>query len=91
MKEMQENGFEEIKVNIVDAKLSTSYQEVAKANAKALLEELNLTGDEYAQMVAQQSEMVSELQANNERLEENLRLARLELKKIQDHYSEVKT
>ncbi len=91
MKEMQENGFEEIKVNIVDAKLSTSYQEVAKANAKALLEELNLTGDEYAQMVAQQSEIVSELQEKNERLEEDLRLARLELKKLQDHYSEVKT
>ena len=89
MKEMQENGFEEIKVNIVDAKLSSSYQEVAKANAKALLEELNLTGDEYAQMVAQQSEILTDLQEKNERLEEDLRLARLELKKVQEQCKEV--
>ena len=89
MKEMQENGFEEIKVNIVDAKLSTSYQEVAKANAKALLEELNLTSDEYAQMVAQQSEIVSELQKENEQLKEEARVAKLELKVMKDKCSEV--
>lgn len=89
MKEMQENGFEEIKVNIVDAKLSTSYQEVAKANAKALIEELNLTSDEYAQMVAQQSEIVSELQKENEQLKEEARIAKLELKVIKDKFSEV--
>ena len=90
MKEMQENGFEEIKVNIVDAKMSTSYQEVAEANAKALIEELNLTSDEYAQMVAQQSEIVSELQKENEQLKEEARIAKLELKVIKDKFSEVK-
>ena len=89
MKEMQENGFEEIKTNIVNAKMSASYQEVAKANAKALLDELNYTTDEYAQMVAQQSEIISELQDKNERLEEEVRLGKIELKKIKNQHSEV--
>ena len=31
------------------------YREVAAANAKALIDELNLTSDEYAEMVAKQS------------------------------------
>ena len=73
MKEMQEQGFEETKVNIVSAKMSASYQEVAKANAKALIDELNLTGDEYAQMVAQQSETIQNLQNKVEQLEEEKR------------------
>ena len=81
MKEMQEQGFEETKVNIVEAKMSASYQEVAKANAKALIEELNLTGDEYAQMVAQQSEMIRDLQDKIEKMEEEKRLINLQSKK----------
>lgn len=90
MKEMQERGFEETKVNIVSAKMSASYQEIAKANAKALLEELNLTSDDYAQMVAQQSEMITELQEQNEKLEEDIRIAKLKVKEIESKYSEVK-
>ena len=90
MKEMQENGFEEIKANIVDAKMSASYQEVAKSNAKALLDELNFTSDEYAQMVAQQSEMVAELQDKVEKLEEELRITNIEFKKMKNQYGEVR-
>lgn len=80
MKEMQENGFEETKVNIVSSKMSASYQEIAKANAQALIEELNNTSDEYAQMVAKQSEMVSNLQNTNEQLNEEIRKLKVENK-----------
>lgn len=84
MKEMQEHGFEEIKVNVVSAKLSTSYQEISKLNAKALIEELNFTSDEYAQMVAQQSEIVSNLQNKVEQLTEESRLLNIKNKQLQD-------
>lgn len=84
MKEMQEHGFEETKVNVVDAKLSVSYQEVAQANAKALIEELNFTSDEYAQMVATQSEMVAKLQAEVEKLNEDIRLLNIKNKLLQE-------
>lgn len=82
MKEMSENGFEEIKVNIVDIKMSTSYQEIAKDNAKALLDELNFTSDEYARMVATQSEMIDEYQNKITKLEEAVRLLKVENKAL---------
>jgi hypothetical protein len=85
MKEMQEHGFEEIKVNVVNSKLSTSYQEVAKANAHALIDELNLTSDEYAQMVATQSEMITGLQNKVETLTEEIRLLNIKNKQLQAH------
>ena len=85
MKEMQENGFEEIKVNVVNAKMSVSYQEIAKANAKALIEELNLTSDEYAQKLAEQSEILSSQQINIENLEETIRKLKMEIKLLKEN------
>ena len=84
MKEMGENGFEEIKVNLMEAKLSESYTEVAEKNAHALIEELNLTGDDYARMVGEQSEMVRSLQDEKDKLQEELRLTKKALKEEQD-------
>lgn len=82
MKEMSENGFDEIKVNIVDIKLSKSYQEIARDNAKALIDELNFTSDEYARMVATQSEMIDEYQTKITKLEETIRLLKIEVKAL---------
>ena len=88
MKEMQEHGFEEIKVNVVEAKMSASYQEIAQANAKALINELNFTSDEYAQMVATQSETISSLQNQVENLNEEIRLLRAEKKQPRKNSTE---
>lgn len=85
MKEMQENGFEEIKVNVVSAKMSVSYQEIAKANARALIEELNLTSDEYAQKLAEQSEIVEKQQSNIENLEESIRKLKVQIKLLKEN------
>lgn len=82
MREMGENDFDEIKVNVVNAKLSESYREVAAANAKALMDELSLTSDEYAEMVAKQSETVSSLQEELEKANEEIRLLRVENKRL---------
>ena len=80
MREMEERGFEEIKVNTVEAKMSASYREIAEANAKALMAELNLTSDDYAEMVAKQSEMIRELQQKLEQSEERNRKLYVRLK-----------
>ena len=88
MKEMTDNGFEEIKVNVVSAKMSNSYQEIAQANAKALLDELSLTSDEYAQMVAKQSSMISDLQSQIETVEEENRLLKIENKHLKQEVGE---
>ena len=84
MKEMGENGFEEIKVNLMEAKMSESYQEVAEKNARALIEELNLSGDDYARMVGEQSEFVRSLQDERDKLQEELRLTKKALKEEQE-------
>lgn len=82
MKEMGENDFDEIKVNLVDIKLSNSYKEIAADNAKALFNELNLTSDEYARMLAIQSEEMIALQEKIMLLEEEIRLKKIEIKKL---------
>ena len=82
MKEMSENGFEEIKVNIVDIKLSNSYKEISKDNARALFDELNYTSDDFARMVATQSEMIDDYQTKIMKLEEEIRLLKIENKKL---------
>ena len=82
MKEMGENDFDEIKVNVVNIKLSKSYQEIAADNAKSLMDELNFTSDEYARMVATQSQEMVTLQNKIMELEESIRLLKIENKTL---------
>lgn len=82
MKEMLENNYEQIKVNIVDINLSDSYKEISYDNAHALIEELNNTSDEYARLVAEQSEIVGEYQDKIMILEESIRSLKIENKTI---------
>lgn len=84
MKEMGENDFDEIKVNLVDIKLSNSYKEIAADNAKALFDELNYTSDEYARMLAQQSQEMIVFQEKVMTLEENNRLQKIEIKFLKE-------
>jgi hypothetical protein len=84
MKEMAENNFDEIKVNIVDVKMSESYKEVATQNAKALFSELNYTSDEYARLLAEQSVKYGDAQDRITELEEQVRLLRIELATSKD-------
>lgn len=84
MKEMQENGFEDIKVNYIDSKLSQSFKEISEFNARALMNELNLSADDYALMVSRQSEKIRSLQDSNETLEEENRKLKIQLKKFQE-------
>lgn len=90
MKEMGENGFEEIKVNLVDIKLSKSYKEIAADNAKALFDELNITSDEYAHMVAVQSQEMIALQDKIMKLEESVRLQKIEIKSLKTENENLK-
>ena len=66
----------------MDIKLSKSYQEIAADNAKALFDELNITSDEYAHMVAVQSQEMITLQDKIMKLEENVRLQKIEIKSL---------
>lgn len=84
MREMAENNFEEIKVNVIDSKLSESYKEVATDNIKAIINELHLTSDEYAEMLSQQTELVAKQQEKIDKYEEDKRLLRIEIKGLKE-------
>ena len=87
MKELMDEGFDDVKANVVDATLRGSYQELAQINARALMDELNFTGDEYAKMVAEQSEVNAEQAAKLMETEEALRLARIEIRDLKEKLS----
>ena len=84
MRELGEHGFEETKVNVVSSRLSDSYKEVATDNIRAILAELALTGDEYAEMLSQQTELVAKQQERIDILEEERRKLRIEIKLLND-------
>ena len=58
MKDMLNDGFDEVKANVSDAIMDEAYQHIASISARAISDELKLTGDDYAKMIAEQSEMV---------------------------------
>lgn len=86
MKDMLDNGYDEAKANVVDAKLTEAYQTVAAVSAKALFNELNFTGDEYAKMLADQSEVVRRLEKEKIIDQETIRLLRVDLENLEEAY-----
>lgn len=82
MKEMMDSGFEDIKANYIDSKMSNSYREIAEFNAKALQSELLLSTDDYGLMVARQSEKIVELQNKVDIVGEENRKLKIQLKEL---------
>lgn len=77
MKQMIDDGFDESAANIYDAKMSESFREIAAANAKALIDELNLNSDDYARLCAEQSDSIRDMQSEIEKLKEENRMLRV--------------
>ena len=59
-------------------------------NAKALFDELNITSDEYAHMVAVQSQEMIALQDKIMKLEESVRLQKIEIKSLKTENENLK-
>lgn len=76
---MLKNGVLEAKTNVADVKMDEAYQHICKLSHKALMDELNFTSDEYAKMVAEQSERIQSQNRTIVELKEELRKARVEL------------
>lgn len=79
MKEMLDRGITEAKPNLADSKLEGAYEHIAQISHRALLNEMNFTSDEYAKMVADQSEIITSQNEKIIKLEEELRQARIEV------------
>ena len=74
MKDMIDNGVIEAKVNLTDVKMTEVFQHISDISARSLMNEMNITGDEYAEMVAKQSNTVRSLNDEVMKLKEELRI-----------------
>ncbi len=84
MKEMAENGFDEIKINVFDSKMNGAFKYIADISNKSLNEQLNFQSDDYARMVATQREMIQKYDEENLSLAEQNRLLKIENKKLNE-------
>ncbi|MBQ5870976.1 MAG: hypothetical protein IIW69_00975 [Bacteroidaceae bacterium] len=73
MKELSENDFEPIKVNLYDTKTSKAMKQIADLSNRAILDQLALDANDYVDMLREQREMIVKLQARNDHLEERTR------------------
>jgi len=73
MKEMANAEYWESKPNMFDVRTSAAMRQVADLSHQSILEQLELTDSDYAQMVKEQREMIKGLQEKCDRLEEENR------------------
>lgn len=73
MKEMANADYWEAKPNIFDVRTSAAMRQVADLSHQSILEQLELTDSDYAQMVKEQRDMIKTLQEKCDRLEEEKR------------------
>lgn len=73
MKEMANAEYWESKPNMFDVRTSAAMRQVADLSHQSILEQLELTDSDYAQMVKDQREMIKSLQEKCDRLEEENR------------------
>ena len=79
MKEMLNEGYDAAKANFVDAKMSAVYQEISRINVATIAKELELTTDDYAKMLSDQSTKLSEAQKEIEKIKEENRTLKITL------------
>ena len=73
MKEMANAEYWEAKPNMFDVRTSAAMRQVADLSHQSILEQLELTDSDYAQMVKEQRTMIKDLQEKCDRLEEENR------------------
>lgn len=74
MKEIADNGFESIYVNCFDIETCDAMEQIARISNRAIMDELNLDGSDYSDMVKEQRDMITNLDAKYKALEEENRI-----------------
>jgi len=78
MKDMDDLGFENVKVNLFDIETCESMRQIADLSNSSLLEQLNFDANEYTQIINDQREMIQVLQSNYDELNEKHRILKNE-------------
>lgn len=74
MKEMSENGFEEIRVNLFDIKTSEAFRQMDEISNTNIANQLTLDNNEFSDMVKEQREMIQKYEKDTIELQEENRV-----------------
>lgn len=74
MKEMEKNGFEEIKVNLFDIKTSEAFRQIDEISNQNIANQLTLDSNEYSDIVKEQREMIKKYESDIDKLREEKRI-----------------
>lgn len=74
MKEMAENGFQEITVNLFDIKTSEAFRQIDEISNNNIANQLTLDNNEYTEIVKEQREMIQKYDLELETLKEENRI-----------------
>lgn len=73
MKEMEENGFAAIKVNMFDIKTSEAFKQIADLSNQSIMDQLTLDSNDYAEIVKEQRESLQNLENELDEIREENR------------------
>lgn len=73
MKEMSENGFKEIEVNLFDIKTAEAFKQIDKISNENISNQLTLDSNEYGEIIKEQREMIDALTSELELIKEENR------------------
>lgn len=73
IKEMSENGFKEIEVNLFDIKTSKAFKQIDEISRNNISNQLTLDNNEYSEIVKEQRELIQKYDADLEFLKEENR------------------
>ena len=73
MKEMEKNGFQEIKVNLFDIKTSEAFKQIDEISNQNIANQLTLDSSEYSEIVKEQREMIQNFETDLDKLREENR------------------
>lgn len=74
MKEMAENGYQEIAVNFFDIKTSEAFRQIDEISNNNIANQLTLDNNEYSEIVKEQREMIQKYDVELETLKEENRI-----------------
>ena len=85
MKQMGDERFEEIKVNLFDIKTSEAMKQVADLSNRSILDQLTFDANDYTEMIKEQRELLRSYESELARVTEELRLAKNRLAEYEEN------
>lgn len=79
MKEMEENDFEAIKVNLFDIKQSEAFKQIADLSNRSIMDQLTFDSSDYSEIVKEQRELIQKYETELDTYKEENRILKNKL------------